>query len=51
MCQNAFTLEENQKQGSFEPVNTCEESVSLLEKELELNSLEDPDELQINTVT
>ena len=32
-------------------IGTCEQIVSHLEKDLELNDLEAPDELQINTVT
>ena len=43
-------LKKSIKQAHLEN-GTYEQSVTHLERELELNYLEDPDELQINTVT
>ena len=43
-------LKKSKNQVQLEKI-TCEEVVTQLERELELNSLEAPDEIQMNTVT
>ena len=51
MCQNATTPEKINKSGPYVENGTYEQIVTHLERELELNGLEAPDELPINNVS